>query len=289
MKTALITGANAGIGLETARSLARSGFRVLLHARNREKGEAARQSVRQSAGHDEVHLFLADFSRLDDVRELADKVLQAQPRLDVLVNNAGLVSAHRQLTPDGYEQTFAVNHLAPFLLTNLLLDRLKASAPARVVNVASRGHKRRGPLPLDDLMGEREWAPFRAYAHSKLANILFNRELARRLKGSGVTANSVHPGLIRTDIGSDGDLSGWRRLGWKVVMRFAKTVEEGAATSILLASSEELEGVTGAYFAEGKRTEPALFAQDDEAAARLWQLSLPLVGLPAEAEEGPAA
>ena len=206
-KRVLVTGANTGIGKWTAIGLAERGAAVVIHSRNPEKGRAAQDEIRRQSGSADVDLLLADFSSLAEVRRLAAEVLERYPRLDVLVNNAGLISGRRAESADGYELTFAVNHLAPFLLTNLLLDRIVASAPARIVTVSSRAHLR-AAIDFDDLDVRHGYQAMDAYSRSKLANVLFTRELARRLEGTGVTANCLHPGVVRSDFGSSGDLGG---------------------------------------------------------------------------------
>src|SRR5262245_43621140 len=238
MKTILVTGATSGLGLETARRLAAMGHRVLIHARTAAKGRAAIAAI----GAAELTVVTADLRSLEEIRGLAAQVSAATDRLDVLVNNAGGAFLNRDVTRDGYEMTFGVNHLAPFLLTNLLLPKLIASAPARIVTVASRAH-RRSTLDFDDLMTERDYKPMKAYARSKLANILFTRELARRLAGTGVTANALHPGVVRTEIGQNNVFM--RLVGWIVMRVVAIPVTEGAKTSLYLATSPDVEGKSG--------------------------------------------
>ena len=274
-KTVLVTGATGGIGLATAAGLAGLGARVGIVGRDAARSEAAATQLRAVGG--QVDVFIADVSSQDEVRRLADEALAAYPRLDVLVNNVGGYWATRHTTVDGLEHTFAVNHLAPFLLTNLLLDRLRASAPARVVTVSS-GAQAMGTLDFGDLQGEQDYSGQRAYNQSKLANVMFTYELARRLAGSGVTANVLHPGVVRTDFGRE-DSKGWMRLMLPVIRPFMKNPERGAATSIYLASSAEVEGVTGRYFANGKPTASSKASQDGAAVARLWDVSAELVGL----------
>ena len=274
-KTVLVTGATGGIGLATAAGLAGLGARVGIVGRDAARSEAAAKQLRAVGG--QVDVFIADVSSQDEVRRLADEALATYPRLDVLVNNVGGYWATRHTTVDGLEHTFAVNHLAPFLLTNLLLDRLRASAPARVVTVSS-GAQAMGTLDFGDLQGEQDYSGQRAYNQSKLANVMFTYELARRLAGSGVTANVLHPGVVRTDFGRE-DSKGWMRLMLPVIRPFMKNPERGAATSIYLASSAELEGVTGRYFANGKPTASSKASQDGAAVARLWDVSAELVGL----------
>ena len=274
-KTVLVTGATGGIGLATAAGLAGLGARVGIVGRDAARSEAAATQLRAVGG--QVDVLIADVSSQDEVRRLADEALATYPRLDVLVNNVGGYWATRHTTVDGLEHTFAVNHLAPFLLTNLLLDRLRASAPARVVTVSS-GAQAMGTLDFGDLQGEQDYSGQRAYNQSKLANVMFTYELARRLAGSGVTANVLHPGVVRTDFGRE-DSKGWMRLMLPVVRPFMKNSERGAATSIYLASSAEVEGVTGRYFANGKPTASSKASQDGAAVARLWDVSAELVGL----------
>ncbi|GAA4412898.1 SDR family oxidoreductase [Fodinibacter luteus] len=274
-RTVLVTGATGGIGLATAAGLAGLGARVGIVGRDAARSEAAANQVRESGG--QVDVFVADMSAQHQVRRLADEVLDAYPRLDVLVNNVGGYWATRHVTVDGLEHTFAVNHLAPFLLTNLLLERLRASAPARVVTVSS-GAQAMGSIDFADLQGERDYSGQRAYNQSKLANVMFTYELARRLAGSGVTANALHPGVVRTNFGRE-DSKGWMRLMLPVVRPFMKSPERGAATSVHLASSPDVEGVTSRYFANSRPRASSRASQDAVAAARLWDVSAELVGL----------
>lgn len=276
-KVCLVTGANSGLGLATARALAGLGAEVSLVSRDRARGEAALAEVKQAARGAPPRLLLADFASLADVRRLADEV-RAGGRLDVLVNNAGLMLTERRLTRDGYETTFAVNHLAPFLLTNLLLDPLRAAGRARVVNVASRAHTR-ATLDFDDLQGERGFDGWRAYCRSKLCNVLFNLELARRLAGSGVSSNALHPGVIATGFGRE--TTGFWRVLLSVGRFVMKSPEAGAATQIYLASSPDVEGVSGKYFIDSHPVPPSRAGSDPEAAKRLWQVSERLVGIAA--------
>ena len=279
-KTVVLTGGNSGIGLETAAALAAMGARVLVTARNSDRGRTAVAQIAERSEGAEVQLVVFDLADLSSVRRGAAEILEQAPRLDVLVNNAGLVLTERRVTVDGFEATFATNHLGPFLLTNLLLDRVRASAPARIVNVASTAHNsaRKG-MPFDDLQSERRYRGMRVYGQSKLANILFTLELARRLEGSGVTANSLHPGTVRTGYGADGDARGFLSFGLKISHPFFLSPAKGARTSVYLASSPEVEGVSGQYFVKCKPRTPRKWARDDEAARRLWNVSEELVGL----------
>jgi NAD(P)-dependent dehydrogenase (short-subunit alcohol dehydrogenase family) len=285
-KTVVVTGGNSGIGLETAAALVAMGARVLVTARNADKGRAAVATITQrNDGHAQVQLVVFDLADLASVRRGAAEILEQAPQIDVLVNNAGLVLSERRETVDGYEATFAINHLGPFLLTNLLLDRLRESAPARVVNVASMAHaSARKGIPFDDLQSTERYRGMRVYGESKLANILFTLELARRLEGSNVTANSLHPGTVRTGYGADGDARGFLAFGLKLSGPFFLTPAKGAETSIYLASSPEVEGVSGQYFVKCKPVQPKPPARDADAARRLWRVSEELVGLASPAQ-----
>lgn len=278
-KTVLVTGGTGGIGMATAAGLAGLGARVGIVGRDEGRARAAAERIRTAGG--DVDVFTADVSSRREVQRLAEQVLAAYPRLDVLVNNVGGYWATRHATEDGLERTFAVNHLAPFLLTHLLLDRLRSSAPSRVVTVSS-GAQAMGRIDFDDLQGVRSYSGQRAYNQSKLANVLFTYELARRLEGSGVTANVLHPGVVRTAFAQE-DSGGWMRLMLPVVRPFMKTPERGAETSIYLASSPEVDGVSGRYFANRRPKASSRASYDTAAARRLWEVSAGLVGLaPAE-------
>jgi retinol dehydrogenase-14 len=275
-RTVLVTGGSGGIGRATALGLAIMGAQLAISGRDRERTESAAREIR-AAGGGEVDVVVADLSSQSEVRRLADEVLQSLSRIDVVVNNVGGYWHTRHITADGLERTFALNHLAPFLLTNLLLERLKQSAPARVVTVSSSAH-RSGRIDFDDLQGERSYSGARAYSQSKLANLLFTYELASRLQGTSVTANALHPGVVRTAFGAE-DASTVQRLFTPFVRPFLKSPAEGAATSIHLASAPDLEQVTGRYFANSKPRTSSKRSYDKAAAARLWQLSADLVGL----------
>jgi len=274
-KNILVTGATSGIGLEASVELARRGARLVLVGRDPRRTEAAVAEVKSRSGSAEVSHLLCDFSSQASIRRLAEAVLARHDRLDVLVNNAGGVNKTRRLTEDGIEMTFAVNHLGYFLLTNLLTDLLVRSAPARVVTVASIGH-RQGTLDFADLGYERGYRIMRAYSRSKLANVLFAAELARRLAGTGVTSNSLHPGAVATHIWSGAPL--WARpLIYLLLRPTMISPEKGGETIVQLAASPELEGVTGKYFEEGRIVDPAPLAQDEALAKRLWEVSAELV------------
>lgn len=271
----VVTGATSGIGKETAVALAKGGATVALVCRTRDRGEAALAEIRRRAGHDAVSLFVADLSSQRAIRAVATELQAALPRIDVLVNNAGLALRDRLLTEDGFENTFAVNHLAYFLLTRLLQPTLLASAPARVVNVSSEAH-RWGSIHFDDLMGEAAYDGWKAYAQSKLANVLFTYELARRLDGTGVTANCLHPGLVGTAFASRGPAL--IRILSRLARPLLRSPANGAATSVYLASAPDVARVTGQYFA-GRRARRSSQASYDRAlAARLWGVSERLVG-----------
>jgi len=275
----VVTGATGGIGLATACELARRGARLALLGRDPARSEAAREAVRAAAPGAEVRLFRADLGVQADVRRVADELLAALPRIDVLVNNAGVAHTRRQLTPDGVEATLAVNHLAYFLLTNLLLERLRAAGDARIVSVASDAHRFVRDMAWDDLELEHGYGFRRAYGQSKLANILFTRALARRLEGSGVTANCLHPGAVGTGLGTN---NGWLGpLVMTVLRPFFKTPEQGAETSVHLACADEVRGRSGGYYARCRPVEPTAAARSDAGAERLWAWSAERTGLAA--------
>jgi retinol dehydrogenase 12 len=275
-RTCLITGATSGIGLETARGLAALGAQVVMVGRDRARGEQARKAVVEKSGNDRVDLLLADLSSLAGIRGLAQDFLAAYPALHVLVNNAGTVELSRTTTSDGFEKTFAVNHLAYFLLTNLLLPRLRASAPARIVNVASEAH-RFGRLDLADLQSEESYRAMRVYGTSKLLNILFTVALAEKLAGSGVTANSLHPGAVSTRLGKNN--GAFARILIGLLRPFFLTPEQGAANSIFVAASDQLDGVSGKYFVKQRAVEPSRRSQRLHLARLVWTRSSELVGL----------
>jgi NAD(P)-dependent dehydrogenase (short-subunit alcohol dehydrogenase family) len=276
-KTVVITGGNSGIGLETAVALAGAGAKTIITARDPERGKAATEDIRARSGGD-VDLVLFDLGSFASIRAGAAEILDRCPRLDVLVNNAGVVLTDRRETSDRIEATFGINHLGPFLLTNLLLDRIKASAPARIVNVSSTAHQSpRAGIDFDDIQATRGYRGMQVYGRSKLANIYFTTELARRLEGTGVTVNALHPGTVATGYARDGDARGWLAIGVKIGKPFFLSPERGARTSIYLASSPEVEGVTGKYFVKCKPRQPSKAARDDEAARRLWEISEQLV------------
>jgi NAD(P)-dependent dehydrogenase (short-subunit alcohol dehydrogenase family) len=278
-KTVLITGATNGIGKVTALEIAKMGASVVIVGRNRSRTEAVASEIKAAAGNNAVDILIGDLSSMADVRRVADEFKQKYQRLDVLINNAGAVFSNRQESVDGYEVTFALNHLSYFLLTNLLLETLKASAPSRIINVSSDAH-RGASLDFDDLQTIKSYGMggFGAYSRSKLANVLFTYELAQRLAGTGVTANVLHPGLVATGFGHNNNVL--MGLAMSVIQRlFALTPEQGAETTVYLASSPEVEGVTGKYFDKSKAVQSSSQSYDKDSARRLWEVSESMVGL----------
>jgi retinol dehydrogenase 14 len=273
-KTVLITGGTGGIGRATALGMAGMGAHLAITGRDRPRADQVAREI-NAAGGGNVDVFVADLSAQAEVRRLADEVLQRLTRIDVLVNNVGGYWNTRHVTADGLERTFAVNHLAPFLLTSLLLGRLKQSAPARVVTVSSN-MQAIGRIDFDDLQGERSYSGARAYNQSKLANVLFTYELARRLQATSVTANALHPGVVSTSFGAE-DPGAVQRVLLPFMRPFMKTPAQGAVTSINLATAPGLEQVTGCYFANRKPRKSSKRSYDKAAAARLWQVSTDLV------------
>ena len=287
-KVVVITGATSGIGQVAAEKLAGMGARIVQVARDRQRGEAAMARLKQilpSAPHSIVY---ADLSRLSEMKRAASEIARAEPRIDVLINNAGAMFGTRELTEDGLERTFALNHMSYFVMTQGLRERLAASAPARVVNTASDAHTA-GTVDFDDLQSEKayrfdllDWMryggpAFKVYARSKLLNILYTRELARRLAGTGVAANSLHPGFVSTRFGDK--TGGLISFGIGIAKRFALTPEQGAETVVFLASSSEVATVTGEYFHKCRPATPSKEAQDDAKAQRLWLESAKIAGL----------
>lgn len=277
-RTVLVTGATSGIGRATALGLATMGAHVAITGRDRGRTEDAALKI-SAAGGIKVEVFVADLSSQAQVRRLASEVLDGLPRINVLINNAGGYWSSRHVTADGLERTFAVNHLAPFLLTNLLLDRLERSAPARVVTVASGAHTN-GRIDFENLQGEHSYSGSRAYSQSKLASVLFTYQLARKMRGSAVTANALHPGVVRTSFGAE-DPARIQRLLIPFLRPVMKSPAQGAATSIHLASAPELEQVSGRYFANRRPKKSSTRSNDLAVAARLWEASADLVGLTA--------
>ncbi len=277
-KLCLVTGANSGIGRATAEELARRGATVVMLCRDRGRGEAARARIASRVDGARLELLIADLGSQRSVRRAAEEFKSAHPRLDVLINNAGVFWGRRQVTGDGLEATFAINHLGHFLLTQLLEEELKASAPSRIVNVSSSAYKA-ARLNLADLQSERGYDAMRAYGNSKLANILFTYELARRLDGSGVTANCLHPGVVRTRIGRNAPPLIW--LFFLVMKPLLLSPAKGAATTVYLATSPEVERVSGKYFVKQVPQPTAARTYTEETARRLWEISEKLTDLTA--------
>jgi NAD(P)-dependent dehydrogenase (short-subunit alcohol dehydrogenase family) len=273
-RTVLVTGGTSGIGRATAVGLARMGARVAIIGRERTRAEDVADEIHAARG-ERVVVFVADLSSQSQVRRVAAEALQRLDRIDVLINNVGGYWNSRHETVDGLEHTLALNHLAPFLLTNVLWDRLK-EGPARVLNVASHAHAQ-GEIDFDNLQGERSYSGAKAYSQSKLATVMFTYELARRLAGTSVTANAIHPGIVRTAFGAE-DPAGMQRLVVPFARPFMKSPAAGAATSIFVASAAALESVTGRYFADSQVKRSSKHSYDETASVRLWQVSAELVG-----------
>lgn len=274
-RTFVMTGATSGIGLAAAVEIASCGARLALVARNPVRADAALAAIRAVAPDAHVDVVQADLASLRDVRRAAAEIADRCPKIDVLFNNAGVVKLRRELTVDGYEATFATNHLAYFLLTDLLLDRLRATPGARIVSTASEAHRFGGPLDFDDLQSERRYRSMAVYGRSKLANILWTRELAHRLEGSGISTNCFHPGAVATRLGQTDAI--WTRLVGRLLPFFLKTPERGAATGVWLATSPDVAGVSGRYYADLREKKPARYALDQSAAKELWARSEELV------------
>jgi NAD(P)-dependent dehydrogenase (short-subunit alcohol dehydrogenase family) len=272
----LVTGANAGIGKATAFGLANIGATVVMVCRSRDRGEVALAEIKQKSSNDSISLLVADLASQASIRKLAEDFRGQHPALHVLINNAGIIPRKRLVTEDGFETQFAVNHIAPFLLTNLLLDVLKSSAPARIVTVASDMH-RGATIDFDDIQSERSYSPTQVYARTKLANVLFTCELAKRLQGTKVTANCLHPGVVATNLLADG--MGIPRPLKSTTRLMGTSPEKGAKTSIYLAVSPAVEGVSGRYFVRQKAVESSKTSYDENLASRLWRVSAELTGL----------
>ncbi|WOF74580.1 SDR family oxidoreductase [Parvibaculaceae bacterium PLY_AMNH_Bact1] len=278
-KRVIVTGATDGIGLITARRLAEGGALVGLVARNPEKGERVVEDLKKTTGNPDIAFFKADLSKFDDVRAVADEIRAAHSALDVLVNNAGAMFVGKQMSADGFELTFALNHLSVFLLTNLLKDELVAAEQGRVVTVSSVAH-RGADLNFSDLDGKTgSYSAWRAYQRSKLANILFTRELADRWRETHVTANCLHPGFVASKFGENNNPA--FSAFFKVGKMFAISPEKGAETSVYLASADDVAGQTGGYYTRKKRVQPSRTAKNADTAKRLWEESLKMTGLEA--------
>ena len=280
-KTVLVTGASSGIGFEASIKIARTGAHVVVVSRDQRRGEEALAAVKSRSASDNVSLLLCDMASMAAVRALAHDFLARHSRLDVPVNNAGSVKGAREVTQDGFEWTFAANYLGHFLLTNLLVDRLRASAPARIVNVSSAGH-RQGTIDFENLQFEKGgYSTLRAYSRSKLAQVLFTRELARRLEGAGVTVNALHPGAVATGIWEKANAPWYARAAIAVGKAlFMRTPSEGGDRIVYLATSPEVEGLTGGYYEKNRLVEPSRTARDHALGGRLWDESAKLARLP---------
>lgn len=275
-KVCLVTGANRGVGRAVAEGLARAGAKVFITARTREKADHTVSEIRASTGNPDVHAFVADLAVRAEVRGLVEQVTAATNQLHVLVNNAGTFNTYRTATPDGVEATFAVNHLAPFMLTRGLKELLKASAPARVINIASDTHQQ--VRDVEDWESRKGYTGFTAYARSKLAMVMFTYDLAHRLEGTGVTVNACTPGLVATGVLENIFDRWWTKWAWPIAKKFTISVEDGAATPLYLATSPEVEGVTGKYFKKLRPATTSLVSHDPTIGARLWNVSLRMTG-----------
>ncbi|HKK45707.1 MAG TPA: SDR family oxidoreductase [Balneolaceae bacterium] len=277
-KLCIVTGANSGIGKEIVRAFARQGAYVIMICRNEKRALKAQQELIQDTGHSGIEVMLADLALQHDIRSVAKKTADKFNKIDVLVNNAGLISGKREETIDGIERTLAVNHLAPFLLTNLLLDQLKKAAEARVINVASEAHRYGVPFfDLENLQLKTGYKPMVAYGFSKLCNILFTRELAKRCEDSSITTNCLHPGVVGTGLAEEASLS--MKILYTIGRPFMRSPRKGAETTIYLATSNEVQNISGKYFKDKKIASPASIATDDELAKKLWDISAGLTNL----------
>lgn len=276
-KTVFITGANSGIGKTTSIALAKMGARILMHARSKERGTAAQEEIIAQSGNNDVDLFLCDLADLNEVRQMAERINLKYPQIDVLINNAGIMTRKRQETVQGFEYQFGVNHLSHFLLTQLLIDKIRKSPSGRIINVSSAAHKA-GKINFDDINLKKRFSSFRGYAQSKLANILFTNELCHRLEPDGISSNCLHPGVVGTRFAHARDpkksnlLMKWSRI-------FMIDPEKGAETTIYLASSDEVENKSGQYFKKKKSTSASKDSYDLDSAQKLWDLSLEMTGL----------
>lgn len=278
-KTVVLTGATSGIGLVTAESLAEMGAELILVGRSRKKGELIVDRLKVRTGNTKLAFHTADLSNLGAVRKVAEEINQQVEKIDVLINNAGAIFMNRHCTDEGFEMTFALNHLSPFLLTHLLLEKIKSAPVSRIVTVSSRAHLF-GRMNFGDLMAERRYSAWQVYCRTKLANILFTYRMANMVKGTSVTANALEPGFVRTNFARSN--GGIHNFYMNLVMVFAKSPEEGAQTSIFLASSPDVEGTTGKYFANCKAVESSPASYNEVDAARLWEVSLELTGFKPE-------
>lgn len=274
MKTIVVTGATSGIGEVAADRLGQKGARIVFVARDRERGQATLRHFQAIAGHDNHAVHYADLTLLSEQKRVAEQIAASEPEIDILINNAGALFTTRQVTAEGLEKTFALNHMSYFTVTNILLPKLKAGG--RIVSTASDAHKG-NRLNFDDLQSEKSYSSFGVYGRSKLMNILFTRELAKRLAGTGITANCLHPGVVATRFGHEG--SGLMSGLIKIAQNFALTPEQGAQTIIYLASSPDVEGKSGGYYVKSRLATPTREAQNDADAKRLWDISAKISGV----------
>lgn len=277
-KLCIVTGANSGIGKETVRAFARQGAYVVMVCRNEDRAQKAKQELITDTGHNGLEVMLADLAIQHDVRELSRKITQKFDKVDVLVNNAGIIADKREETLEGIEKTLAINHLAPFLMTNLLLDYLKRAPDSRVVNVSSEVHRMAAnSFDINDLQLKRNYSPTKAYGVSKLCNIMFTHELAKRTEGSSITTYSLHPGVVRTQLAENA--SWMMKLFYWIGSPFMRSPKSGAETSIYLARADDVKSQNGKYFRNKKENEPAAIAYDDDLTKKLWEKSAVLTGL----------
>jgi len=274
-KVVLVTGATSGMGRETALALAEMAATVVIHGRNKEKTEAIAKEIRSKIPGAQVEVILADFSKLSEVKEMADEFKRRFTRLDILVNNAGLMTNKKSMTADGHEMMFQVNFLAPFLLTCRLMDLIERSAPSRIVIVSSAAHGY-GRLDFDDIEFEEDFGSMKGYGRSKLEDLVFTYELARRLNGKQITVNALHPGLVRTNLCSSA--SRWWCSGFRFITLFGRTARRGAETAIYLASSPEAEGITGKYFANKHSVKSSARSYDEASWVKLWETAERMLG-----------
>lgn len=278
-KLCVITGANSGIGFETAKALAQKGAYIVMVCRNEDKAIAAKNEILQSVVDAGIAIVLCDFSIQKEIRSAAEEIASRYKKIDLLINNHGFIAAERNETVDGLEETFAVNHIGYFLFTNLILENIKAAKNARIINVASAAH-RAGEFDPNNLQLKENFNAMKAYGNSKLFNILFTKELAEKLKGTNVTSNCLHPGVVRSNFGNSGKW--WVSMFYKVFSSFMTSNKKGAETSIYLASADEVEDANGAYFKNKKAVAPRKTAQDMDAAKQLWEMSEKLCGINSE-------
>lgn len=277
-KLCIVTGANSGIGKATAMELASQGAYVVMICRNEKRGLNAKEEIIQKTGNTGVELMLADFSYQYEIREVAEKITNKFDQVDILINNVGTIFHKRQETMDGIEKTFAVNHLGPFLLTNLLLPHLNKAPEARIINVASEAHRVGVPVfDLDNLQLQKGFGGVKAYGLSKLCNIMFTHELAKKLEGTHITTNALHPGVVSTNLAEEA--SWWMKFLYFIGRPFMRSPGKGARTPIYLATSDEVAGISGKYFKNQKQVKPASIAFDDEMTSKLWDISERLTGL----------